>query len=70
MEPDELAELTQSVVYSLLEVMGKEYEEISKEKALKLEIISEKIVKKVRKSHPITHSTNLQPSVYFRFLTA
>jgi len=48
LEPDELAYLTQSVVYLLLEVIDKEYDKISKEKALKLEIIAGKIVKKVR----------------------
>jgi len=49
LEPDEIAELTQSVVYSLLDAMEKDYEEISREKALKLEKIAEKIVRKVRK---------------------
>ena len=48
LEPDELADLSQSVVYYLLEAMEKEYEKISKEKALKLQTIAEKIVKKVR----------------------
>ncbi len=48
LEPDELAKLIQSVVYSLLEVLGKEYEEISKKKAIKLQTIAEKIVNKIR----------------------
>lgn len=45
----ELKKLSLSVVYYLLEAMEKEFEELSKEKALKLETIAEKIIKKVRK---------------------
>ena len=50
LKSDELANLTQSVVYYLLEVLGKEYEQISKEKNLKLQNIAEKIVEEVRES--------------------
>ncbi|QEE16309.1 hypothetical protein DSAG12_02139 [Promethearchaeum syntrophicum] len=48
LEPDELAELSQSVVYYLAEALEKEIEDISKKKALKLTNIAEKIIKKVR----------------------